>query len=144
MKLAVVSGHMYLFSSDFSFTEAELLARTHLNKCNPELRIHVDYQHVDSEGEEDGKEYYALEDGDLIYKEYELGLDELCMNHPYAYVRFDSGSVSGEIYVKEDEIEKGKQLLLAGFKNELNYEMRKLELFMNAVKKTELDIQSHN
>lgn len=144
MKLAVINGHMHLFSSGFSFTEEELITRTHLSKCNPELQLHVNYRHVDGEDEEDGKEYYVLEDGDIIYKEYELGLDEFCMNHPYAYCRFDSGSVSGEIYVKEDEIEKGKQLLLAGFKNELNYELRKLELFMNAVKNTELDMKSHN
>ena len=140
VKLARISGYMYLRPFNTVFSMEELLNGAFVDKCNPTLNFEIEYETVKGKENEDvedgGKEYYITGDNERIYAEYDINLDNLWMNHPI-FLNCSEEQVTGEIYVLEDEIQKGYHILITAFKNLLKLHMNKLELLYKAIEEGE-------
>jgi len=137
MKLAIVTAQMYIFNPKPQISNKEFYDGMHdgsfYDKCNPEVFFETSYKDIKGETvDEEGRGYYLDKGNEWIYKEYHKDLDELCMHHPL-YLQVDTSKAEGVVYVQENEIEKGKQILLDAFVTGYEKEVKKINTMLKSI-----------
>ena len=93
---------------------------------NKDVYIGTKYYRVIEKEQRKGIAYYILEDGTYVTETYQELWDEYCLNEA-TNVRCDESEICGEIYVWEQEVEKGLTLLKEALVSKIEKKMQQFQ-----------------